>query len=64
MKLWCNACNKYTEHRYVSSSLDKVNGWKVDGVKTQGGCRDSAANYATVQCSDCKSISTWDFARD
>jgi len=55
---------KLTEHEYVDPSLDKQNGWKVDGIKTQGGCRDSAADYRTVRCKECGAISTGDFARD
>lgn len=52
------------KHEYVSSSLDKRDGWKVSGIKTQGGCRNSAADYRTVKCCNCGQINTYDFARD
>jgi len=54
----------WQKHEYVSSKLDKVNGWKVDGIRTQGGCRDSRADYRTVRCLNCGRVSTWDFAKD
>lgn len=56
--------SKLTEHEYVSSTLDKENGWKVNGIRTQGGCRDSAADYRTVRCKECGAVGTYDFARD
>jgi hypothetical protein len=52
------------DHEYVNSSLDKVNGWKVNGIRSQGGCRDSAADYRTTRCMNCGAISTGDFATD
>lgn len=64
MENYCNECKEYTKYTYVDSSLDKKNGWKVDGIKTQGGCRDSAANYHTVRCNKCGCIRTLDFAKD
>jgi len=63
MRVWCDHCKKYTEHFTVSPSLDEVNGWKCD-IQTQGGCRDSRADYKTTQCDECKLISTGDFATD
>lgn len=52
------------DHEYVSSDLDKANGWKVGGIRSQGGCRDSAADYRTVRCMNCGAVNTYDFARD
>jgi|SRR5579872_3039210 len=52
------------DHEYVSSSLDKVNGWKVDGIRQHGGCRDSAADYRTYRCCNCGRIGTGDFSHD
>lgn len=56
--------SRLSKHEYVSPSLDKEDGWKVNGIRTQGGCRDSAADYRTVRCKECGAIGTYDFARD
>jgi len=63
-KMKCTPCKLNTNHKVVDSVLDTKNGWKVSRIRTQGGCRDSAADYRTVQCSSCGFISTWDFATD
>jgi hypothetical protein len=74
VKIYCPRCCRLNEeagsavtwqwHVYVSSSLDKVNGWMSDEIKTHGGCRDSAADYRTTKCLECGLISTGDFASD
>jgi hypothetical protein len=43
--------------------MDRKNGWKQN-IKTQGGCRDSVADYRTIQCQECKAVGTYDFATD
>lgn len=64
MKIWCRQCEKFTEHKFVDSKLDKKDGWKVNGIRSQGGCRDSGADYRTSQCKECEFIHTGDFATD
>ncbi len=68
MKIYCHSqkCSTGTsqEHEEVSPSLDKRDGWKVNGIKSHGGCRDSATDYRTVRCLNCGTIHTSDFSHD
>jgi len=60
--IYCATCKSNIKHETVDSSLDKEDGWKVSGIKIQGGFRDPATDYRTVQCSQCARVSTWDFS--
>lgn len=63
MQCWCHACHAYTTYGYVPASEDPVSGWKQD-IRTQGGCRDSAADYRTTKCDVCGHVQTMDWATD
>lgn len=61
--VFCRVTQAWAWHIGIDSSRDPQNGWKT-GERTQGGCRDSAADYRTVMCLECGRIGTYDFATD